>query len=94
MSHETKSEHETRGQIFELLSADEMARVNGAKGVPRLADGDEYIDLAAPDNGVRCVHGTMQRPMGQVLPQSAVSVETWAKIAGRFGRRFAPQKAK
>jgi len=94
MNDEVKSAYETRNQILKLLSDDEVARVSKAEGEARLADGDEYIDLAAPHNGVRRVHGVMQRTMGQVLPRSAVSAATWAKIAARFGTRFAPKTAK
>ena len=94
MSHARKSDYEMRDSILQLLSADEVARVSAEGGKTRLADGDEYIDMAAPDNGVRCVHGAMQLTMGQVLPRSAVSTETWAKIGTRFGTRFAKRPAK
>jgi hypothetical protein len=93
MNHGAKGEYETRDHILKLLSEEEVARVSTAEGAARLADGDEYIDLAAPRNGVRRVHGTMQQTMGKVLPRSAVSTETWAKIVERFGRRFAPKTA-
>jgi len=85
-----KGEYEDRDQILKLLSKEELARVSTEEVQARLADGDEYIDLAAPRNGVRRVHGAMQRTLGKVLPRSAVSPETWARLAERFGRRFAP----
>jgi hypothetical protein len=94
MSHAAKSAREMRDSILELLSDDEAARVGVQDGEERLADGDEYIDMAAPDNGVRCVHGAMQRTMGRVLSRSAVSTETWAKIGMRFGTRFAKKPAR
>jgi hypothetical protein len=94
MSYPGKSVYELRDSILQLLSDDEAARVCAQEGEARLADGDEYIDLAAPDNGVRCVHGAMQRTMGEVLPRSAVSTETWAKIGMRFGTRFAKNPAR
>jgi hypothetical protein len=94
MSHARKSDYEMRDSILQLLSDDEVARVTAEEGDARLADGEEYIDMAAPDNGVRCVHGAMQLTMGQVLPRSAVSNETWAKIGTRFGTRFAKKSAK
>jgi len=84
-----KTAKEIRDQVLRLLSDEEVARATNAQADLRLADGDEYIDLAAPDNGVRSVHGAMQMTMGQVLPRKAVSAETWAKISGRFGTRFA-----
>jgi hypothetical protein len=89
MKYSKKTDHETRDQILQLLSDEEVARVNAMKATPWLADGDEYIDLAAPENGVRTVHVAMQVTMGDVLPRKAVSAGTWAKIAGRFGTRFA-----
>ena len=84
----------SREEIQSLLSDAEIARVSRAEGDARLVEGDEYIDLAAPLNGVRRVHGVMQRAMGQVLPQSAVSTATWARIVARFGARFASNTAK
>ena len=65
MSHARKSDYEMRDSILQLLSDDEVARVTAEEGDARLADGEEYIDMAAPDNGVRCVHGAMQLTMGQ-----------------------------
>ena len=91
MDREPKGESEARDLILNLLSEEELARIGKAEVQARLADGDEYIDLAAPHNGVRRVHGAMQRTMGKVLPRSAVRPETWARIAERFGRRFAPK---
>jgi hypothetical protein len=94
MSHQEKIDYESRDQILKLLSDDEVARVSSAEAEARLGDGDEYIDLAAPNNGVRRVHSAMQLTMGKVLPRSAVSAETWAKISARFGTRFAPKAEK
>ncbi len=94
MSYARKSDYEMRDSVLKLLSDDEVARVSAEEGDARLADGDEYIDMAAPDNGIRCVHGAMQLTMGQVLPRSAVSSETWAKIGTHFGTRFAMKPAK
>lgn len=94
MNGEAKREYETRDEVLKLLSDAEVARVSTAEGEARLGDGDEYIDLAAPLNGVRRVHGAMQQTMGRVLPRSAVSAETWAKIAARFGTRFATKPGK
>jgi hypothetical protein len=89
-----KTDRARRDQVLHLLSADEVTLVSTREGIPQLADGDEYIDLAAPENGVRTVHGALQLTMGDVLPRAAVSAETWAKICGRFGTRFAMKAAK
>lgn len=87
MKVEAKRANEARDEVLGLLSDAEIAGL--AEGEARLGDGDEYIDLAAPMNGIRRVHGVMQQTMGRVLPRSAVSGATWAKIAARFGTRFA-----
>ncbi len=89
MSFARKSDYDVRDSILQLLSDDEVARVAAGESETRLADGDEYIDMAAPENGIRSVHGALQRTLGQVLPRSAVSPATWAKIGTRFGTRFA-----
>ena len=94
MKNPEKTDRVTRDQVLQMLSADEVTHVSTREDVPRLADGDEYIDLAAPRNGVRSVHGAMQRTMGRVLTRKAVSAETWAKISGRFGTRFVTRAAK
>lgn len=94
MNREAQGENEIRDQVLTLLSDDEVARVSTAEGEPRLGHGDEYINLAAPHNGVRRGHGAMQQTMGKVLPRSAVSAETWERIAARFGTRFAPKLGK
>jgi hypothetical protein len=94
MNRPGKSDVETRDPVLSLLSDDEAIRVRVDAGEAGLSDGDEYIDLAAPDNGVRRVHGSMQRTMGKVLPRRAVSSQTWAKIAARFGTRFASKTEK
>ncbi len=94
MKHLERTDHETCDQVLNLLSADEVSRMSAKKAIFGLADGDEYIDLAAPENGVRSVHGAMQRTLGQVLPRKAVSAETWAKITRRFGTRFATKAPK
>lgn len=99
MSHQEKIDYESRDQILKLLSDDEVARVSSAEAEARLGDGDEYIDLAAPNNGVRRVHSAMQLTMGKVLPRSAVSAETWAKDLCAFrntlrteGRKMMPRQ--
>jgi hypothetical protein len=94
MKNPEKTDRVTREQVLELLSTDEVTRMITREAIPRLADGDEYIDLAAPENGVRSVHGALQLTMGQVLSRKAVSAETWAKISGRFGTRFVTKAAK
>jgi hypothetical protein len=94
MKHEEKTDCETTDQVLKLLSGDEIARVLMGKGERRLRDGDEYIDLAAPDNGVRSVHGAMQLTIGKVLSRRDVSAATWARVSTQFGTRFAMKAPK
>ncbi len=89
MNRQEETDHGASDQVLKLLSDDEIAHVRAEKGEPHLADGDEYIDLAAPHNGVRRVHRSLQLTTGQVLSRKAVSAATWAKIATQFGTRFA-----
>ena len=94
MSDPRKNDADPRSSILQFLSAGEVASFRAEEGGACLADGDEYIDMAAPDNGVRRVHRAMQMTIGQVLPRYAVSAETWAKIRARFGARFAMNPSK
>jgi uncharacterized membrane protein len=75
--------YENREAILKLLSDDEVARVSTAEGAPRLADGDEYVDLEQLSLGVRRASGTAA-PMGHVLPRKAVQEKTWNKILGQL----------
>lgn len=84
MKHPEQSGSATRDQVMQILSDEEVIRVSTGEAIPSLADGDEYIDLAVPENGVRSVHGALQSTTGHVLPRKAVSDETWEKISGRF----------
>jgi hypothetical protein len=61
---------------------------------PRLTDGDEYIDLAAPSNGVRSVHGAMQLTMGKVLSRRGRERRDLARISELLGTRFAAKALK
>jgi hypothetical protein len=94
MKHAPQSECDTQDPILSLLSDEELARLSAPeRSPPRLVDGDEYIDLGAPSNGIRRVHMALQQTMGEVLPRSAVSPKTWVRIAERFGSRFAAKTA-
>lgn len=94
MKDEENTDCEIPDQVLKLLSEEEVARVSAGQGELRLNDGDEYIDLAAPNNGVRSVHGALQQTMGKVLSRKAVSAATWEKLAARFGTRFATKARK
>ena len=76
-----RTEYITRDTILRLLSDEEITRVSTAETAPRLAEGEEYVDLAHPDLGVRLAHGATE-PMGEVLPRKAVHEQTWRQIVG------------
>jgi len=79
MKSDKRTEYVMRDIILKLLSDDEIARVSTAETAPRLADGDEYLDLEQIEQGVQRAGGA-PTPMGRVLPRKAVHENTWKKI--------------
>jgi len=75
-----RTEYITRDAILKLLSDDEVARVSTAETAPQLEEGDEYVDLETPHQGVRRAAGKPTTPMGRVLPRNAVQEKTWREI--------------
>ena len=69
----------TREAILALLTDAEVAKISHAEDA-RPIEGDEYVDLHSPDSGVHQVHADSHVAAGHVLPRSAVSDETWARI--------------
>jgi CBS domain-containing protein len=69
-----------RALVIGLLTDAEVAKVSSAEQTDRLVDGDEYVDLTNLDAGVRQMHATSAVEPGHVLPRSAVSDASWAKI--------------
>ncbi len=85
MNTETKrNDYVTRDAILKLLSDDEVARVSTKEAGPPLVDGDEYVDLAHLNQGVRRMQASTPIKMGEVLPRSAVADKTWSKICARL----------
>ena len=74
-----KKKIETRDRILNLLSDAEIASVSTAETAASLSEGDEYIDLDQPDQGVSRADG-IAVAIGRVLPRKAVRDETWEKI--------------
>jgi hypothetical protein len=70
----------TRDEILEFLSDEELARVSTMEEAPRLAVGEEYIDLTRLHQGVRLVQARSEVTTARMLPRSAVSDETWSGI--------------
>ena len=83
MTNDDRAAYVTRDTILKLLSDEEVARVSTAETAPRLANGDEYLDLERLDQGVRRADGTAP-PMGRVLPRKAVHADTWSRILAQL----------
>ena len=71
----------TRELVLELLSNEEVARVCTAEEKAQLAEGDEYLDLAHLELGVRRGGAVA---MARVLPKQAIEASTWAKIVAQL----------
>ena len=76
----------TRDAILKLLSDDEVARVSAMEGGPRLEEGEEYVDLEHPQEGVRRVQATSTLKMSEVVPRRALPDATWSKICARLAQ--------
>lgn len=84
MKFNARTEYVARDHILDLLSDEEVASVSMAEGASRLSVGDEYLDLARLDQGVRCASGA-DAPIGRVLPRKSVPPETWGRILTELG---------
>jgi hypothetical protein len=82
MNTEKRSEYLTRDSVLKLLSDAEVASVSTAETAPRLADGDEYLDLEQLARGVQ--QAPFTTPMGRVLPRKAVREATWNAILAQL----------
>lgn len=72
--------YQRRHALLALLSDEEVARVSTLESSGPLAEGEEYLDLARPERGALRAQAASTIVMGNVLPRSAVSAETWAKL--------------
>jgi hypothetical protein len=91
MKNDKRDEYLTREAVLKMLSDSEVASVSAAEAAPRLAEGDEYIDLEQLEQGVRRADGA-NPPMGHVLPRTAVHEDTWRKILNRLPTAHTPTK--
>jgi hypothetical protein len=82
----TKTSYLTRDAILHLLSDEEVSRVSAMEAGPRLEEGEEYVDLERPQDGVRLVQATTPLKMSEVLPRRAVPDTTWSKICARLAQ--------
>lgn len=83
MASLSKSSIQQREEILSLLSDEENARVGRAEE-SSLIEGDEFIDLLDLKSGVHQVQADTKVSTGTVLPRSAVSDATWARIIKRL----------
>jgi hypothetical protein len=74
-----RTELVARHSILTLLSDDEVASVSMAETAIALSHGDEYLDLAQLDRGVRLAAGA-STTLFNVLPRRAVCETTWTKV--------------
>jgi hypothetical protein len=74
----------TRESILALLTDAETGKISDAEGAVRLIEGDEYVDLEDLSAGVQQVHAEPRASARHVIPKSAVSDATWAKIVRTF----------
>ncbi len=79
MPNDKRATYVTRDAILKLLSDDEVSAVSEAETAPKLSEGDEYVDLAQLDRGVRTA-GADALNMSRVLPKKSVQATTWSKI--------------
>jgi hypothetical protein len=83
MSNDEKAAYVTRDTILKMLTDDEVGKVSTAETAPKLASGEEYLDLEHLELGVQRAGGTAT-PMGHVLPKNAVHANTWTKIVAQL----------
>ena len=74
----------TRDAILNLLTDAETAKVSNLEDGEGLKEGDSFIDLDDLAKGAQ--KGASDNVIGHVLPQSAVSSETWSKIVAELSR--------
>ena len=84
MTNVTRVELVARDSILQLLSDAETASVSTAEAASSLVDGAEYLDLEHIDQGIQRAKTATKVAMGHVVPRSAVSDGTWAKIVAQL----------
>jgi hypothetical protein len=82
---DAREHYVTRDAILKKLSDEEIAKVSAAEARP-IVEGDDYIDLEHPENGVLKGKGAPAPRPGGLLPRSAVREETWAAIVTLVGK--------
>ena len=80
MTDHARSDLIGRETILKLLTNEETARVSTAETAASIRDGAEYLDLQHIDQGILTAKRGTSVEMGHVVPRSAVSAATWARI--------------
>ncbi|MEO8550775.1 MAG: hypothetical protein ABI678_12405 [Kofleriaceae bacterium] len=70
----------TREAILNLLTDAEVANVSRDEGQPRLARGDEFVDLERIDLGIQKSKFSPLVELDTAVAHGSVSDATWAKI--------------
>ena len=84
MTTPARADYVSRDTILKLLSDAEIAKVSTAEAASGLSKGDEYLDLEHLDQGVRRSDSDTKVTMGHVVPRSAVSAASWARILSQL----------
>jgi hypothetical protein len=87
MNNDQRTAYVLRDGILDLLSDEEVARVQNVETADQLSEGDEYIDLGRLDQGVHRAQGAFSS-LGRVLPRNAVHQDTWSKILMQLTRLY------
>jgi hypothetical protein len=77
MNVDPRIANQTRSEILNLLSDEEVGSVGNAEQ-ERIPEGEEYLDLEHLELGV--LHAEPNTPGSHTLPRTAVRDETWSKI--------------
>lgn len=80
MTDATQRDLVSRDAVLKLLTDEETGRVSTAETRTALVDGADYVDLGHLDKGVQRARASVPLTMGDVIPRSAVSPQTWTKI--------------
>ena len=80
------AQHMAAGKVavMNLLSDDEAAKVSTPEGGMKLVAGDHFLDLDYLDQGVQKADSLSRGAIPHVIPQSAVSAQTWTKIVAHL----------
>ena len=79
MSQNLQNAYTLRDSIMNALSDEEISRVSNAESVVQLANGEEYLDLAELEQGVRKSIG-VNLNLNNAITRKAVHQDTWNTI--------------